>query len=568
MSALSASRGKARCRQIAVRAFVETADAVAATTKKLEKVRLVAKLLRTLPLEDAVHAAIFLTGRSFARHEERVLGIGGASLYRLVAELSGQGTDRLSAIYRKHGDLGEVAKQALGATHAGRDISISRVVRGFDQLTGMRGQAQKSDALKSLVRQAGPDDVKYIIKIITGDLRIGLRENLVEEAIAEAFERPLAAVRRANMLTGDIGETLRLAAADKLETAPVTLFHPVGFMLAAAVQKADDLFGEAPRPFSVEEKYDGIRAQVHKSGSRVKLFSRTLDEITEFPELAEPLSALPGEFILDGEILAWQGTRPLPFTDLQRRLGRKQNQLHLWTQWELPVRFVAFDLLYAEGRLLLEAPLRDRRMALAQIFSRPHPQTVQLAPARLCGSAEEVSRMFRESLASGHEGVVAKDPDSPYTPGRRGGYWFKLKEAYATIDAVVTAVEYGHGKRHGVLSDYTFAVRDGETLLNIGKAYSGLTDKEIAAYSEYFLEHTTEDQGFRRIVEPTVVIEVAFNNIQKSRRHASGYALRFPRILRSRPDKPVAEIDTLDRVRDLYAKQFTLPRRHSNAGGA
>lgn len=548
-----------------MRLFVKICDALAATTKKLEKTRLVAELFRSQSLEDAAIAAIFLTGRAFARHEERVLGIGGASLYRLVAELSGHNADQLSAIYRKHGDLGDVAEEALRETHAGRDVPIARVARAFEQLASIRGQAQKSDALKTLLQQASAADVKYIIKIITGDLRIGLKESLVEEAIAKAFERPIAFVRRANMLTGDIGRTLRLAAADDLGSASVTLFHPIGFMLAAVVQNAGELFDEAPAQFSVEEKYDGIRAQAHKSGSKVKIFSRTLDEVTEFPELLAPIAALTGDFILDGEILAWQGSQPLPFTELQKRLGRKQNQMNLWAQQEIPVRFVAFDLLYQDGELLLDSQLRDRRARLARIFSAPHDEAVRLAPAKLCSSPEEVAQAFRESLASGHEGIVAKNPESPYTPGRRGGYWFKLKEAYATLDVVVTAVEYGHGKRHGVLSDYTFAVRDGEQLLNIGKAYSGLTDKEIAEHSQYFLEHTTEDQGFRRIVEPTVVIEVAFNNMQKSERHASGYALRFPRILRFRPDKPVAEIDTLDRVKELYEKQTTLPQQHTKS---
>ena len=239
--------------------------------------------------------------------------------------------------------------------------------------------------------------------------------------------------------------------------------------------------------------------------------------------------------------------------------------MSLWMQHEVPVRFVAFDLLFENGELLLDHPLRERRARLEKLFAAlPKANDVdsaqiQLTLAKSCDSPEAAERAFRDSLASGHEGIVAKDPDSPYTPGRRGGFWFKLKEPFATLDVVVTAVEYGHGKRHHVLSDYTFAVRDGERLLNIGKAYSGLTDAEIAEYTEYFLQHTVQDQGFRRIVEPTVVIEVAFNNMQKSARHGSGYALRFPRIVRLRPDKRVTEIDTLARVEELYAKQTTRP---------
>ena len=543
-----------------MRLFVEAADAVAATTKKLEKVHLIAELLKSLPLDDAARAAIFLTGRAFPRHEERVLGIGGSNLYRLVAELTGKSADELTAIYRKHGDLGDVAKEALAHRNSGREVSLTEVAHSFEEIATIRGQRQRYEVLRSLLDKSAPGEVKYIVKIITGDLRVGLKESLVEEAIAKAFDRPADAVRRANMLTGDIGNTLRLAAADQLASAAVALFHPIGFMLATPVGTAEELFDKRQARFLVEEKYDGIRAQIHKRGGRITIFSRTLDEVTEFPELAAPATALPGEFILDGEILAWQGTQPLPFTELQKRLGRKSTQMNLWSRQEIPVRFVAFDLLYRDGTLLLDAPLNERRAQLTDLFSAPHSSAaMQLASATICDSAEAVKETFRQSQAAGHEGIVAKDPQSPYTPGRRGGNWFKLKEPFATLDVVVTAVEYGHGKRHGVLSDYTFAVRSGEQLLNIGKAYSGLTDAEIAEYTKYFLEHTAEDQGFRRIVEPTIVIEVAFNNMQKSSRHASGYALRFPRIVRFRPDKPVAEIDTLERVAELYAKQVTLP---------
>jgi DNA ligase 1 len=266
---------------------------------------------------------------------------------------------------------------------------------------------------------------------------------------------------------------------------------------------------------------------------------------------------LPGDFILDGEILAWRGQHPLPFTELQKRLGRKQ--LDFWMQQDIPVKFVAFDVLYQEGQLLLDTPLARRRHNLETLLSRQEPPGVRLAPQQCCDSSQSVELAFRASLDAGHEGIVVKVPDSSYTPGRRGRLWFKIKQPFATLDVVVTAVEYGHGKRHGVLSDYTFAVREGNQLLNIGKAYSGLTDAEIAEYTRYFLQHTIEDQGSRRIVEPEIVIEVAFNNIQRSTRHSSGYALRFPRILRLRPDKAVEEIDTLDRVAQLYARQLNLP---------
>jgi DNA ligase-1 len=439
-----------------------------------------------------------------------------------------------------------------------RDVPLKEVAQAFDQLPNLRTSTQKMGLIRSLFEPMSAGEVKYTIKIMTGDLRIGLKESLVEEAIAKAFDRPLDAVRRANMFTGDIGETLRSAAANELASVRMRLFHAIGFMLATPVETADEILPEGVGSVIVEEKYDGIRAQVHKSAAGVKVFSRTLDEIIEFPELNPSFANLPGELILDGEILAWHGSRPLPFTELQKRLGRKQ--LDLWLQHEIPVRYAAFDLLYQDGELLLDEPLEKRRDRLEKALPSGGNKPVYTAAALRCESIAEIRQAFKDALIAGHEGIVVKRPETFYTPGRRGRSWFKLKEPFATLDVVVTAVEYGHGKRHGLLSDYTFSVRDGNQLLTIGKAYSGLTDAEIKSGTEYFLQHTTEDLGGRRNVEPTVVIEVAFNNIQKSQRHESGYALRFPRILRLRPDKPVSEIDTLARVEELYARQITLPR--------
>jgi DNA ligase 1 len=551
-----------------MRRFVQTCEAVAATTKKTAKVTLVSELFKSLPLEDAASAAIFLTGRAFPHRDERVLGVGGSQLAKVVVEIAGADAADLEKSYRAHGDLGDMAEHLLLKRPSTADVSLQQVAETFTHLAAARTVVQKMTLIKSLFEHMSGGEVKYAIKIMTGDLRIGLKESLVEEAIVKAFERPLEAIRRANMLTGDIAETLRAAASNDLGLVRMRLFHPIGFMLATPVETAAEILPDGRGSVLVEEKYDGIRAQVHKNAEGVKVFSRTLDEIVEFPELNVFFAKLPGALILDGEILAWHGSRPLPFTELQKRLGRKQ--LDLWLQHEIPVRFAAFDLLYQDGTLLLEEMLEQRRARLEKLLETLLKETppadsmpaIYTASAIRCESVSAIQQAFQDALAAGHEGIVVKRPESLYTPGRRGRSWFKLKEPFATLDVVVTAVEYGHGKRHGLLSDYTFSVRDGQQLLTIGKAYSGLTDAEIKAGTEYFLQHTVEDQGGRRIVEPAVVMEVAFNNIQKSQRHQSGYALRFPRILRLRPDKPVAEIDTLDRVAQLYARQITLPRNN------
>ena len=540
-----------------MRSFVQIADAIGATSKKLEKVRLISEFLKSLSATEAAIAARFLSAKVFAGHDERTLGIGAANLSRVITETAGQPSHVLGAMYRKHGDLGDMADELLHRTNRDGDLPLAEVARLFDELAAARKPMEKVELLANAFRRASAGDVKYIVKIATGDLRIGSKESLVEEAIAKAFEQPVAEVRRANMMTGDIGETLTLAAENKLAGATVRLFHPIAFMLAVPVETPDDLFGEREElelpSLLVEEKYDGIRAQVHKDKSgEVRIFSRTLDEVTEFPELVQPIRKLPGAFILDGEILAWRGNRPLPFIELQKRLGRKR--LDLFIQNDIPVKYVAFDLLYHDGELLLGEPLTKRKASLDAVCANA-PTALHVAGRTECKTAVEVQLEFRKSLLAGHEGIVAKAATSPYLPGRRGGFWFKYKQPFATLDVVVTAVEYGHGKRHKVLSDYTFAVRDGERLVNIGKAYSGLTDADIREYTDFFLQHTIEDHGHQRTVTPAIVLEVAFNNIQKSRRHESGYALRFPRIVRIRKDKPVSEIDTLETVAKLFVRQ-------------
>jgi DNA ligase-1 len=598
--------------ELNMRKLAESCEAIAATTKKLLKTGIVADYLKSRNAEEAAVSAVFLSGRAFPAWEETTLQVGGSLLWRVVRELSGSDEVELAAAYRKHGDLGAVAGEVL-PERPGQSLGILEVAGSFRQIAAARGPAAKTELVRDLLLRATPLEAKYIVKIMTGDLRIGLKESLVEDAIARAYGSTLPEVQRANMLLGDIGETVRLAIDGRLATASMRLFHPLGFMLASPIESAEEglnYFAEA----AVEDKYDGIRAQAHVSEGEVKFFSRTRDEITEsFPELPGALAGLPQEAILDGEIVAWEYPegvsatvevvderpsdaaeakatnlgRARPFSVLQQRLGRKKVSERMLR--EVPVAYLAFDVLYAGGELLIDRPLRERARVLDKLLSAGkkilhHRDTeaqrkskagnsqerlifgtedekvaaaVIRAPVFRVTSADELEELFTAAQARGNEGLMIKDLNSTYTPGKRGKSWLKMKRELATLDVVVTAVEYGHGKRVGVLSDYTFAVWDAnkDRLVNIGKAYSGLTDVEIAEMTRWFLEHTIEDQGFRRTVEPKIVLEVAFNNMMESERHESGYALRFPRIVRLRPDKSPEEADSIERVREIYEKQ-------------
>jgi ATP-dependent DNA ligase len=533
--------------------FAQLCESIAATSKKNEKVSLVADYLRTIRVDESALAALYLCGRVFPRREERVLSIGFSILLRAVAKIAKKNPAELAPTLRHHGDLGAGAEEILRHHALRSSFSLPQIAEVFASLAQQRGPAAKQALLEHTLQRLSALETKYFIKIATGELRIGLKESLVEEAIAKAFDQPLSSVQRANMLLGDITEVLRLAVNNQLSSVSLQLFRPISVMLASPAESPADLVTAFPNGALVEDKFDGIRAQVHKHDSQVEIYSRTLDRVTEFPELLEPIRSITGNFILDGEIIGWRDGRAIPFTELQQRLGRKQ--IDLFTSSQVPVSFVAFDLLLLEGRTLLDTPLAERRLLLERFLAKAEQPALQFTRAALCRTVEEIENRFLLALDGGNEGLLAKAPESPYLPGRRGQFWMKLKRPLATLDVVVTIAEYGHGKRRGLLSDYTFAVRGDAGLVNIGKAYSGLTDVEIRELTQYFLEHTTEDRGFQRDVEPAIVLEVAFNNIQRSDRHESGFALRFPRIVRLRPDKPVAEIDTLARVREIFNSQ-------------
>jgi DNA ligase-1 len=548
-----------------MRRWSELAERVAATTRTSEKTALLADYLAGLAPDELPIAAVFLTGRPFAEADQRAAGLGWAAIATTVTDLAGVPKSALGEAYDRSSDLGMAVADVLArANHApdpAGSPTLPEVSAAYAAIEAASGAAAKGAILRDLFARSDPPTVKYIVKVLTGELRIGLREGLVEAAIARAFERPLDAVKWAGMLTGDVGRLAILARENRLDDASLAVFHPIKFMLASPAEDAAEILRRLGPEVWVEDKYDGIRAQLHKLGDEVRLYSRDLHDVSgQFPEVVEAGRPLSWSGILDGEILAWRDGAVLPFQSLQARLGRKSPSATILE--EIPVIFVAFDLLGldtdADGRLepFLRETLDERRRRLDAIdlpladdggrFGRSHLIRVD--------SVDGLEEAFGAARARRNEGLMVKDPRSGYSPGRRGLGWLKMKKALATIDCVVVGAEVGHGKRHGVLSDYTFAVRDTENdrLVTIGKAYSGLTDAEIAEMTRWFEAHTIARFGRYRQVEPTIVVEVAFDVIVRSTRHQSGFSLRFPRIASLRPDKPADEIDTLETVRALY----------------
>ena len=537
--------------------LAKTLEAIKSTRSKNEKVGMLAACFLSLQPEDAETAARLATGMSAERGSVDEAKVGYSTLVEVIKEVTGARSEQISKIFLKHGDLGEVAEELLSEkreqTLFFEPLAIHDLERTFEMLRSSKGKgsvATRKALVKSMILRATPLEGKYIVKVLTREMRTGLVAGLVEDAISQAYSIPKADVARAHMVLGDIGLLAGTAARGKMTQLKISLFRPVNFMLAEPLSTPSEVEAHYGKEVLAEFKYDGVRAQVHKLGDKVKIYSRRLEDITaSFPEVIASARRAGGDLILDGEIVPFSEGRPLPFQLLQRRLRRVKDFSEAAKR--APVTFFAFDILYRDGEEKVDLTLSERRRELHSVLGR----IGTLAHSEIVRTAAEIEAAFKKSRRLGYEGLVLKDPDSTYIMGRRGSGWVKLKEELDTLDAVIVAAEYGHGKRAGMISDYTFAVRDGTELRTIGKAYSGLTDAEIGEMTSLLKELTIEDHGHWRKVKPSLVIEVAFDSIQRSTRHDSGYALRFPRIKRIRDDKSVMDIDTLDNVKAIFSSQ-------------
>lgn len=554
--------------------FVDICEKVRQTASKNAKVATIAEYLIKLKGQDGgggdtslAVAVLFMSGAIFPKGSGLTLNVGFNTIMRSLSEIARLEPEEIQRIYLKHGDMGALAEHVVSKRQQNPLVAqqlllpdVHDQLRKIADAVGSGAAEAKRKILTGLLINSSPLEAKYLIKIATGELRVGVVEGLVELAIAKAFERDVQAIRQAMLLSGDIAHVALLAKKDALSTAIMKPLFPLSFMLADVMFSAEEIEQYYNKPVICEFKYDGIRVQLHKFGDEVKMFSRKLEDVAaSFPEIVSAVSLLEADFILDGEVLAYRRGRPVHFQELQKRLRRKAVTDRLMA--EIPVVYVPYDIMYFDGQPLIGRPLTERKRLLSQIrFGEP---IIDLG-YRIVSTAQQIACAFKESRDAGHEGLVIKELESQYHPGKRGRHWTKLKYELDTVDAVIVIAEYGHGKRAGTLSDYTFAVRDEHdsgSLKTIGKAYSGLTDAEIAKMTNKLRSITVKDEGYRLVVRPEIVLEVAFDSIQKSDRHNSGFALRFPRIKYIRTDKTVRDIDTLEKVQRIYERQSHLKSR-------
>lgn len=538
--------------------FAEACEAVARHSGRLRKIAILAEYLKPLSDEDLRLAVRFLSTGPIAQERKELslfqvqepvkLSIGYSILRQALQAACGWDTMTLRICHTEVGDTGETAGLLMRGLTDDQPLSLTEANAIYQDLFQSRTTARKIEILVAALKRHRPLTTKYFIKVITRGLRIGLMERMVEEAVAKACDVPHAAIREANNRMGDLAHVGVAARRGELADIRAVLFHPMDFMLAKPLDRVQDL--QSPDLWMIEDKFDGIRSQVHFDSGRVQIFSRGMEDISHsFPEIVQAFKALGGSAVVDGEILAWREGRALNFNRLQQRIARKR--LRASVLEDVPVAFIAYDILLRDGHLLLNEPIETRRAALQDLFA-PEPFPLMLSQQRSVSELEAIDATFLESRTRGNEGLLLKRKGSVYEPGRRSGAWYKLKRPYGTLDVVVTAAEQGEGRRAIYLSDYTFAVRAGDQFVNIGKAYSGLTDSEVKELTRVLRSASVERFGRVVLVRPEVVLEVAFDGVQKSARHKSGYALRFPRILRWRKDKKPEDSDDLSSVQALY----------------
>jgi DNA ligase 1 len=514
--------------------FVTLCRALETSPRRLEKLRLVVAFLRSLDAAEVATAVAYLTARPFPAADPRVLGVRGLP--------------------------------PDGPPAAEFSLTITDVADAFAAVAeagGVGSRRIRDERLAELAGRATADERAVLWRIITGEMRTGVSDGLVLEAIGAAADADLGAVRRAALFLGDlsaVAELARSGGAAALASATPRLFVPLLPMLAEIATDFGAVLAAHGGRTALEYKYDGARIQLHRDGDRVVIWTRRLSDITRsLPDLvavARDLSRAP--FILDGEVVALDSAgRPLPFQELMRRFRRVHGVEALAR--EMPLALHLFDCLVADGRSLVDEPYARRWEALVELTGGRY-----LAERVRAESVDACRAFFTRALAAGHEGLMAKDPASGYEPGGRGKRWFKLKEAL-TIDCVIIAVDRGSGRRRGWLSNYHLAVRDGERFAHVGKTFKGFTDRQFIEMTDRLWRLAVSDDGYTVDVRREIVVEVAYNEIQKSPTYPSGFALRFARITRIRDDKGPGQATTLDELRALYERQFATKGRSGPA---
>ncbi len=557
------------------KSLAELLEKIESTRKRLEIISLTSDYLKTLNAEEVEPAISMILGKPLPEHSSKTLDVSWTTLSGVLRRVTGAEWSAFNEAFRNTGDIGSATKAVFEQTKPRKQSALleksltiteaRRILEAIAGTTGLGSKEKKERLLTTLLSQASPIEAKYLIKIFTGDMRTGLHEGLMEQAISKAFDVPLATVQKAGMTVGDLGEVAIIAkkqGGKALSGLSFNIFRPVRLMLAQTASDIDEALSEHASNTAFEYKYDGARVQIHKQDNKVRIFSRRLTDVTlSLPEIVKLVqdNVSASDAILEGEVVAVdENDRPIPFQHLMRRFKRVHGVLD--TAEKIPLRLYLFDILFVNGKSLVSLPYVQRREILAENSGK-----ISLTTQLIINHKETAEEFIRSAINAGHEGLMAKRLSSPYTPGRRGKNWLKIKPVLDPLDLVIVGAEYGYGRRHDWLSDYYLAARDPakNEFLIIGKTFKGLTDAEFVEMTNRLEEIAVREERNRVVVLPRVVVEVAYNEIQLSPKYKSKMALRFARITRIRDDKGPEEADTIDRVRQIYERQFVKKGRYT-----
>jgi len=553
------------------RALAELCEKLEKITERIPKVTLVANFILSLKEEEIAPAVRMIIGKIFPDWSQDTLDVSWSTVLKIVKNLTKASREEIVDAFSKTGDPGDMTKLLMEKKKTLKQLTlldttmseltildVFETLKTIAKIKGEGSRDKKESLLETLLSRATPLEAKYIVKIILGEMRHGVNEGLMEEAIAKIARVPIEVVERANMMLGDIGELAYIAVTqgyEGLKNVKMKLFHPIKPMLAAQAENVAEALKEHGGISAFEYKLDGARVQIHKSDNKVRIFSRRLTDVTNsLPDIVELVKKELNahEAIVEGEVIAiGKDGKPLPFQYLMKRFRRVKDVGKMIK--EIPVELYLFDCLYLNGELLIDLPYVKRWKKLEEIKGR-----VNLVPRIITRDPKEAETFFKKAREEGHEGLVAKKLDSNYTPGVRGKKWLKIKEILDTLDLVIVAADWGYGRRKNWLSDYYLAARDEETgeFLIVGKTFKGLTDEEFAEMTKRLLNIKIGERRRTVFVKPEIVVEVAFDEIQKSPKYKSRFALRFARITRIRYDKSPEEADTIQKIEELYKKQF------------
>lgn len=554
--------------------LADLGEKLEATKKRSLMIDLAAAFLKSVEPPEIEPAANMLVGRPFPKWDQRTLEVSWTILSSMIRRITGVDWKIFREAFSRTGDIGaatmivfEESRIRRQTSLFERPLTIIEVRHSFEAISGAVGSGsreRKERLLQALLSQASALEAKYLVKILIGDMRTGFHDGLLEQAVSKAFQIPLRTIQEASMILGDVGTVASIVKTEGLkglEKVGFEVFRPVSLMLAQVADNVEDALKEHGGRTAFEFKYDGARVQIHKSKEGVKIFSRRLTDVTDsLPEIVEMAKKMPAEnVILEGEVVAVDRHGfPIPFQHLMRRFRRVHGIAD--AAEKIPLKLYLFDILYLNGENLISIPYEQRRERLASVVGEL-PLTSQL----VTDSVAQAEGFLKQAMSAGHEGLMAKKLDGPYTPGIRGKRWLKIKPILEPLDLVIVAAEWGYGRRHDWLSDYYLAARDIETgeFQPVGKTFKGLTDTEIIDITKRLKESIVETEPRRVVVVPKIVVEVAYNEIQRSPTYECKMALRFARITRIRDDKDPSEASTIQQIREIYERQFLKKGRYT-----